>query len=51
MGTCSSDRYKQIREEYGLDLTKLVIAEKNKLFLDRLISKITKDIADYAHKT
>jgi hypothetical protein len=44
MGACSSDKYKQLREQYGLELTKMVIGEKNKLFLDRLIARIKRDI-------
>jgi hypothetical protein len=47
---CTSDKYKQIREEYGLELTKMVIGEKNKLFLDRMIGKLKKEISDYAEK-
>ncbi len=45
MGACSSDRYKQIREQYGLELTKMVIGEKNRLFLDRIIGRIKRDIS------
>jgi hypothetical protein len=52
MGTaCTSDKYKQLREEYGLELTKMVIGEKNKHFLDRIIAKLKREISDYAQKT
>jgi F0F1-type ATP synthase membrane subunit b/b' len=47
---CTSDKYRQIREEYGLELTKMVIGEKNKLFLDRIIGKLKQEIQEYARK-
>lgn len=47
---CGVDKYKQIRELYGLELTKMVIGEKNRLFLDRIINKLRKEISEYARK-
>lgn len=47
---CGVDKYKQIRELYGLELTKMVIGEKNRLFLDRIINKLRKEISEYAKK-
>jgi hypothetical protein len=52
MGTvCGVDKYKQIREAYGLELTKMVIGEKNKLFLDRMVNRLKKEISEYAEKS
>lgn len=42
---CGVDKYKQIRELYGLELTKMVIGEKNRLFLDRIINKLRKEVS------
>lgn len=50
MGACTSDKYKLLREEYGLELTKMVIGEKNKLFIDRIVGRLKREISEYAKK-
>lgn len=50
MGACSSDKYRLLREEYGLELTKMVIGEKNKLFIDRIVGRLKREITESARK-
>lgn len=47
---CSVDTYKEIREKHAFQFTKMVIDEKGKLFVDRMVGKLKKDINESALK-
>lgn len=45
---CTADTYSQIREKYGYELSRMIIVEKNRVFLDRIIARLKKEISEVA---
>lgn len=49
--SCTNDKYKIVQDQYGNEFKRYVIREKNKLFLEREIAKIKKNVDLAARKS